>query len=229
MQYASETLDHLNRLFDDRWSCRAFRDEPVADSVIASILASAQRTASWCNSQSWQVTITKGAGTERLRERLLEQVASGAPDEPDFPFPREYRGVYLERRRRSGFQLYEALQIARGDKEAYRRQSQQNFRFFGAPHVAIVTTDEALGVYGAVDCGGFVSNFLLAATAHGVATIAQAALSRHARTIREALGIGDDRRMVCGVSFGYALADDPVNVYRTERAGLDEVLRWAAD
>lgn len=74
-----------------------------------------------------------------------------------------------------------------------------------------------------------VGNFLLAATAHGVATVAQAALSRHARTIREVLGIGDDRRMVCGVSFGYAMADHPVNVYRTERAGLDEVLRWIAD
>ena len=48
---------------------------------------------------------------------------------------------------------------------------------FGAPHVAIVTSDEALGVYGAVDCGAYVSNFMLAAHSLGVGSIAQAALA----------------------------------------------------
>jgi hypothetical protein len=55
--------------------------------------------------------------------------ASGAGHSGDFPFPREYRGVYLDRRRESGFQLYNTLGIARGDKVAYAEQALQNFNF----------------------------------------------------------------------------------------------------
>jgi len=140
----------------------------------------------------------------------------------DFPFPREYRGVYLDRRRESGFQLYNALGIVRGDKAGYRQQSLQNFKLFGAPHVAIITTDEALGVYGAVDCGGYVGNFMLAAQALGVATIPQAALAGYSDVIRTHFGLGDDRRVVCGISFGFADQDHPANSYRTNRAPVGD-------
>ena len=102
---------------------------------------------------------------ERFRKAIYATVSSGAPEDGDFPFPREYRGVYLERRRESGFQLYNTLGIARGDKAAYARQALENYNFFGAPHVAIIHTDEALGIYGAIDCGAYVGNFMLAAQA----------------------------------------------------------------
>ncbi len=53
----------------------------------------------------------------------------------------------------------------------------ENYRFFGAPHVAIITSDKALGVYGAVDCGGYVSTLLLAAESLGIAAVPQAAVA----------------------------------------------------
>ena len=136
----------------------------------------------------------------------------------DFPFPREYLGVYLERRRESGFQLYNTLGIARGDKAAYAKQALENYNFFGAPHVAIIHTDEALGVYGAIDCGAYVGNFMLAAQALGLGTIPQAALARHSGLIRRHFKLGDDRRVVCGISFGFADHAHKVNSYRTSRA-----------
>src|SRR5260370_25043278 len=105
-----------------------------------------------------------GGGAPRNFGDVMCGAASwGKPNSGDFPFPREYRGVYLERRRESGFQLYNTLGIARGDKAAYGQQALENFNFFGAPHVAIITSYEALGVYGAVDCGGDVHNIVLAA------------------------------------------------------------------
>jgi nitroreductase len=92
--------------------------------------------------------------------------------------------------------------------------------------VAIVSTDEALGVYGAVDCGAFVSNFMLAAAAVGVASIAQASLASHSRFVHEHFGIPDDRMIVCGISFGYENSNHPANRFRTRRANLDEVVTW---
>ncbi len=153
---------------------------------------------------------------------MYKAASERAPPVTDFEFPREYKGVYLDRRRESGFQLYNALGIQRGDKAAYNKQMLENFRFFGAPHVAIITSDEALGIYGAIDCGGYVSNFMLAAQASGLATVPQAALAGYADVVRKHLGVGEDRRVVCGISFGYADETHLANSYRTNRATIPE-------
>ena len=169
--------------------------------------------------------VTSGESTDRFWNAPIDQVRQHPELQSDFPFPQEYRGVYLERRRRSGMQLYDALGIERGDKARRDAQSFENFRLFGAPHVAIVTVPQELGAYGAVDAGGFVCTFLLAAQAHGVATTPQAALAMQSGFIRAYFGMPEDRRVVCGISFGYADTRHPVNGYRTERAGVDDVLR----
>src|SRR5437868_8287215 len=219
----------LEELLHERYSVRAFLPREVPRETIAHVLAVAQRTASWCNSQPWQVVIASGEARERFRKLIYAEAASGAPDGHDFPPPREYLGVYLERRRESGFQLYNTLGIARGDKAAYARQALENYNFFGAPHVAVIHTDEALGVYGAIDCGAYVSNFVLAAQALGLGTIAQAALARHSGMIRGHFALPDDRRVVCGISFGFADHAHRINSYRTSRAGLAETVRFVGD
>ncbi len=85
-------------------------------------------------------------------------------DDHDFTPPREYLGVYLDRRRESGFQLYNTLGIARGDKMALCASRRWRTTISSAPRMSpIIHTDEPLGIYGAVDCGAYVSNFMLAA------------------------------------------------------------------
>ena len=148
-----------------------------------------------------------------FRDGLYQYAAGHPPAVSDLPFPREYSGVYLARRRECGFQLYETLGIARGNKPAYEKQFLENFRLFGAPHVAIVTTDEALGTYGAIDCGAYVSNFVLAAQAFGVAAIAQASIASHSPFVHAHFKVPDDRLIVCAISFGFADTDNPVNSF----------------
>ena len=224
-----QPIETLERLTSRRRSCRSFLPQPVARTSIIRILDMAQKTASWCNSQPWRVIVTSGVETDRFREVMYKAANSSGPHKGDFPFPREYRGVYAERRRESGFQLYNALNIAQGDKSAYARQALENFNFFGAPHVAIVTTDEALGVYGAVDCGAYVANFLLAAEALGVATVPQASLAFYSDVIREYFGLESDRKIVCGVSFGIANTEHPANGFRTYRAEVADVVSFIGD
>jgi nitroreductase len=216
----------LEELLNERYSVRAFLPREVPRETIEHVLKVAQRTASWCNSQPWQVVIASGEAKERFRKAIHAEAASGAPHDSDFPYPREYLGVYLERRRESGFQLYNTLGIPRGDKAAYAKQALENYNFFGAPHVAIIHTTEPLGVYGAVDCGAYVGNFMLAAQALGLGTIAQAALARHSGLIRRHFNLGEDRRVVCGISFGYADHEHKVNSYRTSRAALADVVTF---
>src|SRR5258706_3189862 len=208
-------IEVLEDLLASRFSCRAFKPDPVPRATIERILAAAQKTASWCNSQPWQLAIASGVATKKFRDVMYGAASSGKPNTGDFPFPREYRGVYLDRRRESGFQLYNSLGIPRGDKAGYAKQALENFNFFGAPHVAIVHTDEALGVYGAIDCGGYVTSFMLAAQAVGVGTVAQGAVGIYFGGVRRHFGLGDYRKVVCGLLFGILDPDHQGHSYRT--------------
>lgn len=210
----------------NRYCTRKFLPRDVPEATLRRILAISQQTPSWCNTQPWQLLITRGAGTERFREAMHAHARSGAPPNPDFDFPQAYLDQYRERRKVCGVQLYQAMGIGREDKTAAAEQGMQNYRLFDAPHAAIVTTPAALGVYGAIDCGLYVATFLLAARDAGVDTIPQAALATWPDFIRGHFGLPAERRVVCGISFGYADVAHPINGYRTQREPMEEVVRF---
>lgn len=218
----------IEDLLSHRHSCRAFLPTAVARTTQMQLLGLAQKTASWCNSQPWQVHITEGAATERLRSVLLEPPRADEAG-PDFDWPAEYRGVYKSRRLECALALYESVGVARGDREASARQARENFRLFGAPHVALISTDARLGVYGAIDCGAYVANFLLAAASLGIATVPQAALASRPQRVRDFFGLPPDRLVVCGISFGLADGAHPANGFRTARAAVEDVASWQGD
>lgn len=214
--------DGLRTILDTRFSCRGYRADEVPTVTIEAILAIAQRTPSWCNSQPWHVVVTKPPATERIRSALQVE-PSLAEDQWDIAPPKEYVGVYRDRRRTCGLQLYESVGVTPGDRAASAKQAAENFRLFGAPHVAVVTTEPRLGAYGVLDCGAYINNFMLAAASLGVAAIAQAALASKAQVLHRLLPIPEGRHVVCGISFGFADAGHAANAFRTERASLDEM------
>jgi nitroreductase len=218
-------LASLQALLQRRHSCRGFLPQPVPEPVIRQILQAARHTASWCNAQPWQVIVTSGEAAESFR-RVYSAFAASHEARPDHSFPAEYVGVYLERRRECGWRLYDSVGVQRGDREGSARQAARNFEFFGAPHVAIVTSHQRLGVYGAIDCGAWVANFMLAATAAGVGSIAQAALAAHPEVIRSHFALPPERQVICGIAFGYEDARHPANGFRTARAPLEDTVTW---
>lgn len=218
----------LEALLEARFSCRAFRPDPVPRERIERALAMAQRTPSWCNTQPWQVSVVSGARLARLCDALTETAQRGEPERPHFTFPEAYLGVYRDRRRACGVQLYQAVGIAREDRAAARAQALENFRVFGAPHAAFITTPAELGVYGAVDCGLWLMGFLLALQSLGVHAIAQAALASWPDVVDAHVGLGEGRRLVFGVAFGYGIPEAAVNGYRTDRSGLADAARFLA-
>ncbi|MGX7681263.1 nitroreductase [Jatrophihabitans sp. DSM 45814] len=217
----------LESLFRERYSCRAFRPDRVQHSLMSRMFEIAQLTPSWNNSQPWQTIVTSGTGTTRFRERLYD-AAESQPQSPDLDPPAEYRGKYLQRRRETGYALYNALGIDRSDREARQRQLMRNFRFFDAPHVAVITSDTMLGSYGYVDCGAYIDSLLLAAQSLGLAAVPQAAIAMYSAVVRKHFSISDDRAVVCAVSFGYA-ADTAVNKFRTRRETVESVVQWIDD
>ncbi|SMH36355.1 nitroreductase [Mesorhizobium australicum] len=226
IEASADDAEVLASLLARRHSCRGFSTEPVPRAHIEQLLAIAQRTPSWCNTQPWQVIITSGARLNMLRTLYSERVSNGTQGDTDLGFPTAYRGVYLERRRTCGYALYSSVGIAKGDRERTDAQMLENYRFFGAPHLAVITTERDLGDYGAVDCGGYIATFLLVAEALGIAAVPQAAIATHSSFLREFFDLPDTRQVVAGISFGWRDDAHPANGFRTERASIEEAVSW---
>lgn len=221
----TDTYHALDALLQARHSTRAFTNTPVKPAQISQIVAAARRVPSWCNAQPWQVIVTDPATTDAFRTGLLNAVQTETP-KPDMPWPVKYDGIYADRRRTCGWQLYDAVGVEKGDRAASAKQMQENFALFGAPHVAIITSEADLGPYGAMDCGGFVTAFTLAAQSLGIATIAQAAVAAYAPYVRQFFDIPENRHILCAISFGYEDETHPANAFRTARADVDDIIDW---
>lgn len=220
--------DTLRHLLSDRFSCRGFLPQPVGQPTMQAMFGLAQFAPSGCNSQPWHAIVTSGAATERFRAALAAQAEAG-PQTPDLPFPSEYRGMYRQRRRDAAWGLYRSLGIAHGDRATSAGEMRRNFSFFGAPHVAIITTDEALGPYGVVDTGIYLGTLLLAAHSLGIAAVPQGAVAEHSAFIRSYLDVPPGRLVVCGLSFGYADPAHPSNHFRTDRAPLTDAATFLTE
>lgn len=216
--------------FDDvvrgRASCRAFLPDAVPVEVLTEVFELAQRAPSWCNTQPWHVTLSDDpAQTARFASALLDEVQSGTGAcAPDIDVPAGYAGDHAARRRECGLMLYDQVGIARDDRPARTRQAMENFRFFGAPHVAIVTVDKALGPYALVDVGIYLGHLVLAARSRDLGTIVQGAIAHYSGFIRRWFEIPDDEAVLVGVALGRP-ADDAVNDLRIPRAAVADVVR----
>ena len=215
----------LNKTLRARHSCRAYLPQPVPRALIEQAVATAARAPSWCNAQPWQLVLTEAAETARLGAALHAH-AQTHEMQPDLPWPESYTGPYKARRFDCGMQLYDAATIARDDRDARTAQMLENFRFFGAPHMALVTSPRELGAYGALDCGGFVTAFCAALTEAGLGSIPQAAPAGYAPFLRDWFDLPQDRLILCTVSFGHSDTTAPINSFRTPRAETDSLIDW---
>ena len=81
---SQDRIGVLEELLNERYSVRAFLPKEVDRAIIAHVLMTAQRTASWCNSQPWQVVISSGEAKERFRKAIYQEASGGLDDDYDF-------------------------------------------------------------------------------------------------------------------------------------------------
>ena len=55
-----------------RWSCRAFKPDPVPTDVILDILSIASHAPSYMNTQPWEVVVVTGQKLAEVNHRRLE-------------------------------------------------------------------------------------------------------------------------------------------------------------
>ena len=210
-----------------RRSIRAFLDKPVAQKTIEAILEVASRAPSGTNMQPWQVTVLTGEALKKAADTLEALANSGEEGTPNYKYyPMEFREPYLGRRRKVGFDMYAALGIQKGDKARMHHQHVQNFRFFDAPVGLFFFIDADLELGSWLDYGMFIQNVMVAARAFGLDTCPQAAFTRYHAEINTLLGLGDDKKLVCGMALGYADMSAPINTFPITREPVANFTRF---
>lgn len=213
-------------VLSQRHSCRAFQLQPLQRERIEQMLKLAAQAPSDCNSQPWALRIFSGTALEALREDLTRHVAEAGPSLSEVAPIFDYVGCAQERRRACGWALYEAVGVTKGDRVASAKQANENFRFFGAPHLAVLSTPRAMGERAIFDAGIYLGHLLLAAQALSIGAIAQGAVAHYSNVLRRHDAAGAEDQIICAIAFGRPDHGAAANAFRTTRAGLEETVRF---
>ena len=209
-----------------RRSIRGFKPDPVPRQTIEQIVELAGRSASFTNTQPWEVAIVTGATRDLLSDRLYEAAASGVPGHSQVPYPKTWPEAAAQRSKTHNIKRFEALGIARDDTERREQLRLTNFKFFGAPCAMFIFMDEDFGPWSTMDMGIFLQSLALAAIGHGLGTCFQASLSNYPEIVKETLGIAPGKKLLVGLSLGHPDPDAPLNAYHSSRMPLDEFATW---
>lgn len=220
----------VDETIDSRRSVRAFLPTPVPRETLEEILRIASRAPSGTNVQPWRVYVLTGNAKDQLSQKIL--AAYNDPEEAqthteEYPYyPAKWVSPYIDRRRKVGLDLYGLLDIKKGDAARMHAQHGRNYTFFDAPVGLIFTIDRIMQQGSWFDYGMFVQTIMLAARARGLDTCPQAAFTQFHRIIGEQLNLPENEMVVCGMALGYADESKPENKLRTERAPLEEWVRF---
>ena len=226
----SEQQQHVDDAIASRHSIRAYLPTPVAREDIEAILQVSARAPSGTNIQPWKVHVLTGGARQRLSEAIMavygDPAANAAHAEEYAYYPRQWVSPYIERRRKVGWDLYGLLGLTRENKAGMAQQHGRNFHFFDAPVGLIFTIDRILEQGSWLDYGMFLQNIMVAARARGLDTCPQAAFTQYHRVIAEQLGLPENEMVVCGMALGVADPEKIENSLITERAPLEEFVRF---
>ena len=211
-----------------RRSVRAFLPTPVEPSIIRDILEVARWAPSGTNMQPWRCYVVAGEVQRRIADAILHSgIRAEKIEWEEYKYyPDHFFEPYLTRRRTVGFALYNALGIGRREVERMRAQHDRNFVFFDAPVGLLFTIDRRLNKGSWIDLGMMLENVMIAARGRGLHTCPQAAFAPYHQQIRPIIGMGDEEILVCGIALGYEDTSKPENQFRSERAPLEEWVKF---
>lgn len=218
----------VSAAIETRMSCREFLPTPVPRETIRDILEAARRAPSGGNLQPWYVHVLTGQSLDRFRALVrgkLETHPQGDGAEYDV-YPRNLHNPFRDRRYKCGEDLYATIGTAREDKPGRLRQFARNYDFFGAPVGLFLCTDRLMGPPQWCDLGIYLQTLMLLAREHGLHTCPQEAWTSWHRTVSDYLALPASQMLFCGLALGYRDESAPINSLRTDRAPLDEYVRW---
>lgn len=209
-----------------RRSVRGFKPDPVSKEVILELIDIAKWSPSYKNSQPWETVVISGAKKDALSKMLIELIDDGAEPCPDIPAPTAWPTPETARIDHLFKRSAEASGRSLNDPEALKEAKIANSAFYGAPYAFYLFQDASLTPWSLFDLGLFAQTLMLAACAKGLGTVPQAFATDYAMQIKKFLDIPETKRLIIGISVGYADMDAPQNALRSDRSETDEFVKW---
>ncbi len=213
-----------------RKSTRAFKPDPVPQSILKEIMELALRAPSWANTQPWEFAVAAGAKLEEIKQSFIARI-DGEPS-LDIARPRGFPEPYISRTGRLMGTEQKIKGIKREDREGRGWWRLQGLKNYGAPCVIYICIDRAfyfqeeINAWLLFDCGLVAENIMLLATDYGLGTVAQAQAVQYPDVLRKALEVPDSKLFVIGIAIGYPDEADPINHFRSERESLESISKW---
>ena len=211
-----------------RRSIRGYQDKPVPRRVIEEIIEVAKGAPSSMNSQPWHVHVLTGEPLDRVRQRNTEMMLAGAQAKRDILTHGPYEGVHRQRQVDIAKKLFEAMDIARDDKERRQDWVMRGFRQFDAPVSLVLTYDRTLdpGATCHFDLGALSYGIVLAAWDRGLGTVVNGQGITRSDIVREIAGIPDEEVIMTFIAMGYPDDSFSANAVRSVREPNDRFVRY---
>ena len=212
----------LLKAIEERRSTRGFLDKPVGRDTLETLLRLATQAPSAINLQPWEFAVVSGEERKRLSrvlvKRMREKNISCGPGATR-PLP-EY---FVERER--GL-LNVMLPHLPEQKSFQDFINEGSCNFYGAPTAIIITIDDVFSSARLTDIGIVVGYLVLAAHDLGLGTCPIGLITAFDEDIKEELSLPDEKHVVIGVAVGYRDPAASINQPRSERASLDDMVKW---
>jgi nitroreductase len=159
---------------------------------------------------------------------VVDEMLAGAAPQRDTPGHGRYEGVHRERQIEVAVQLFEAMGIARDDKEGRQDWVLRGFRQFDAPVSLVLTYDRELdpGATCHFDLGALAYGITLAAWDRGLGTVINGQGITRSDIVREVAGIPDDEAIEVCIAMGYPDDDFAANSVKSHRIPNDGLVSY---
>lgn len=211
-----------------RRSIRGYLDKPVPRALIEEVLEMAMRSPSSMNTQPYHFHVITGAPLDAIRKGNTENILAGVPDSREFRRGEAFAGVHRDRQVACAIQLFEAMGIARDDKEKRQDWVLRGFRQFDAPVCVIITYDRELDGSDDTpfDCGAVATALVNAAWSKGLGCVINSQGIMQSPVVREHAGIPEDQVIMKAVALGWPDPDFPANPVKITRRSVAEAARF---
>ena len=219
---------NVQEAIKSRKSVRKFKKRKVSMKTIKEIIKLASYSPSGSNTQPWNIHVLTGQSlldfTKKIKKEFLLNGNNLKLERLNYM--EKYREPYLSRRRKVGWDLYQILNIKKGDYNKTKEFHSQNYEFFGAPVGIIFSIEKDLGWMSWLDYGMFLQNMCLAARSFGLHTCSQAAWGLVYKKANKILKIKKNLTIHCGMALGYIDQNAKVNSLNTEREEINSFCKF---
>jgi len=209
----------------DRRSIRGYKTDPIPREILEEIIHIAKHAPSSMNTQPWHFHVITGEPLERIRKGNTEKMMAGSSVDREIKLNHGYEGPHRERQIEIAIQLFEAMGIARDDKERRMDWVMRGFRQFDAPVSIVITVDKALAddTIAHFDCGAATYGLVLAAWSKGIGSVINGQGIMQSSVVRENANIPEDQVIMTCVAMGYPDESFVANDVKSRRSPNDKV------